>query len=113
MRCKPCERPGKVVETMRPGHLPPGSRVLVVACVNDRCRVYEERWLIQVDPNGSIPQHRRGPKVFDLPGRHSAMARRAREELELIDYMTRHPTMLEEEARQALGGYRRHRSTGR
>jgi hypothetical protein len=112
-RCTTCLFPGRVAQTMTPGHLPRGTRVLVVECPNDRCKFYLERWLVQINPNGTIPEYKRGPKQFDLPGQHSALAVRSREELELIDYMTRHPQMLEEEARQALGGYRRHRSTGR
>lgn len=112
-RCKPCGFPGKVVQTMKPPHLLPGAKVLVIACDNNRCRYYEERWLVQVNPDGTVPEHRKGPKAFDLPGRHSELARRSREELELIDYMTRRPTMTEEEARQALGGYKNHRATQR
>jgi len=112
-RCTTCLFPGKVVQTMRPPHLPRGAKVLVVACDNNRCKFHEERWLVQVNPDGTIPEYKKGPKTFDLPGPHTALAGAAREELELIDYMTRHPQMLEEEARQALGGYRRHRSTGR
>lgn len=65
-RCPKCEQPG------RPGSpqpsAKPGVRVVPVTCENERCRWYNTGWLVQLNPDGSVPdpsETPRGPKQFD------------------------------------------------
>jgi hypothetical protein len=77
-------------------------------CENDRCEYYEDRWLVQTNPDGSVPTPgTRGPKVFERPGQSTTLATAARGELEMIEYMSTHPGADERMARRALGGYER------
>jgi hypothetical protein len=48
----------------------PGVRVLTYKCKNDRCKWYDTGWLVQLNPDGSVPEPSevpRGPKQFDRP----------------------------------------------
>jgi hypothetical protein len=104
-RCPTCKEPGRHAGTQRPQGLPRGTTVKVMTCDNKRCVQVGENWLIQVNPDGTIPQlSRKGPKTFAMPGRHSILAQRARDELRLIEFMTLHPELSEQEAYRALGG---------
>lgn len=103
-RCPICEEPAKIVQTQRPQHLPRRTRVLVMECQNTRCATEGERFLVQINPDNTIPKPggRRGPKSFELPGSSTVAAQMARDELKLIDFMTTHPNLTEQEARRAL-----------
>jgi hypothetical protein len=104
-RCPTCQTPGKQVSTKRaPQGAPRGAKILVLECESSRCESEGERWVVQLNPDGTIPQPgRKGPKQFDLPGPQTGVAQRARDDLALIDFMTTHPTLTEREARRAMG----------
>ena len=76
----------------------------IFVCDNSRCSDEGERWAVQTNPDGSIPQPgRRGPKAFERPRESTMVMQAARDELRLIDYMSTHPNLTEREARRALG----------
>jgi hypothetical protein len=106
-RCPSCRNPGREASTQRPQDLPRGTKVHVFVCEEDRCERVGERWLVQTNPDGSIPQLRKGPKVFSRPRESSAVMVRAREELAITDWLSTHPGATEKDARRALGGYER------
>ena len=103
-RCHGCQVPGKQV-SKTPHPEMRGVSIYTFGCDNERCPEKDERWLVQVNPNGTIPQAgHRGPKAFSLPKSSTNVAQVARDELRLIDWMSTHPGRTEQEARRALGG---------
>ena len=88
-----CEQPGRLISTTRPKGSR-GPKIEVYACANDRCESFDERWSIQINPDGTIPPKGSGgvgPKQFDIDVHTTSQDRqRAR------DYMA----MLEEQAVQ-------------
>jgi hypothetical protein len=103
-RCPTCKEAGREVATRRPQDLPRGTKVHVFSCENDRCEQVGERWLVQTNPDGSIPTPgQKGPKTFSLPGKSSVLAQKARDELALLDYLSTHPGVTEREAKRAMG----------
>lgn len=107
-RCPGCQEPGKEQGSRRPQGTPRGTKVHVFVCENVRCPREGETWLVQTNPDGSIPQPgQRGPKAFERPDESSTLMIAAREELALLEYMSTHPGVSEAQARRALGGYER------
>jgi hypothetical protein len=103
-RCPGCSEAGKEVQVQRPRDLPRGTQVHVFSCENTRCERVDERWLVQTNPDGSIPQPgQKGPKAFERPRESTAVMQRARDELALLDFMSTHPDLTEREARRAMG----------
>ena len=102
-RCPKCKVPGREVTSRRPREAP-GVIIHIFQCENDRCEDEGDRWAVQTNPDGSIPQRgERGPKAFELPRESSTMMVAARQELKLIEFMTLHPELTEREARRILG----------
>lgn len=61
-RCPTCREPGREM-SIAPAKDHAG-KVHIFACENVRCRDVGERWLVQVRPDGTIPQADKGPKAF-------------------------------------------------
>jgi len=50
-------------------HPRPHAKVETYECENDLCINSHGRWIIQINPDGSIPVRQQGPKEFDLDSR--------------------------------------------
>jgi hypothetical protein len=97
-----CKQPGK---SAKESPLPQGGKIHTFECVNERCPRHGERWLVQTNPDGSIPQpHAGGPKTFPKLNHHSTAAIRARQEMAILDFESTHPGMTRLEIIRALGG---------
>jgi hypothetical protein len=58
MECPKCHNPGKLVSE-GPSKSPEaarGTKMRIMECVTVLCPWHEERWLIQLNPDGSIPE---------------------------------------------------------
>lgn len=67
-RCPKCNNVGKE-NGIKPG-AKPRTKVLVMLCENPLCRWHGTGWMIQINPDGSIPDpadNPRGPKQFIIP----------------------------------------------
>lgn len=73
-------------------------------CENSRCSRSGERWLVQLNPDGSIPQHTEGPKTFPKLDHYSMSAQRAREDLQILDLQSTHPELTRKQIIEMLGG---------
>lgn len=101
-RCPSCQEPGKQVARQPIGM---GGNVYTFSCENERCPNKDERWLVQVNPNGTIPQAgHRGPKAFERPRESTVVMQQARDELAIIDWLSTHPGKTAQDAIRALGG---------
>lgn len=62
-RCPRCEQPGEQVRSTRaPGRIGLlGARVLTIECRNERCKWFDSSWLVQINPDGSIPEPNTSP----------------------------------------------------
>jgi hypothetical protein len=58
-RCPKCETPGMVISKRMSLHSSPVARakptVYVIRCVNQLCAWFDTNWIVQVNPDGSIP----------------------------------------------------------
>lgn len=80
-RCPKCGIPGEDVGSI-PGNKF-GVKVHTIFCRNDRCRWFDTSWIVQVNPDGSIPERKPGPAEFPaLTGGQEAAARRVLEDVE-------------------------------
>lgn len=59
--CPICNIPGKLAGT---SPVAGGSKVLTFLCQNERCRWFDTGWIVQVKPDGTIPERKSGPKEF-------------------------------------------------
>jgi len=96
-----CQQPGKLV-SVRPQK--GGIKVHVFECVNDRCQRFEERWIVQTNPDGSIPQNAPGPKTFPKLDHYAQRSQNARDELRILEAQSLHPNLTRREIIQMLGG---------
>jgi hypothetical protein len=46
-------------------HPRPHAKVEIYQCQNELCISKSDRWIIQINPDGSIPERDKGPKEFD------------------------------------------------
>jgi hypothetical protein len=74
-KCAICQVEGTEVGTKTPA-LKLSAKIVTLECRNPRCRwgATNERWIVQINSDGSIPRLRRGEKVFP---RLSNMSREA------------------------------------
>jgi hypothetical protein len=88
-----CNEPGLEVGTQRPEGAPRGTVVHIIECQNERCQGHKDRWLVQTNPDGSVPTPgERGPKAFGgLPGNDTNIAQRARDQLRMYEVWSTHP----------------------
>lgn len=54
-RCPKCEKPG-VENGSRPAPERHMGRFQIFKCMNDRCLKYEGIWIVQIRPDGTIPE---------------------------------------------------------
>jgi len=55
-RCPKCKVPGQVTsKTPARGDARPGTTVHMVYCRNDQCQWFDTNWVVQVNPDGSVP----------------------------------------------------------
>lgn len=77
-RCPKCKEPGED-RIQRPVHgLPRGTMAHTIYCVKEGCEWYNTCWIIQVNPDGSIPQpknHRGEAKMYVGFENHDQQAR--------------------------------------
>jgi alpha-glucuronidase len=96
-----CKQPGKEVAKTE---LPQGGHVHTFECENLRCTRTGERWLVQTNPDGTIPQPHQGAKVFPKLNHFSQNAQRSRDYLRVLEYQSTHPELTVDEVIRALGG---------
>jgi hypothetical protein len=63
-RCPKCKQPGRLKSVENPIVSPEdrvrfdiqrGAKVETYVCINERCRWFETGWVVQLNPDGSIP----------------------------------------------------------
>lgn len=99
-RCPKCAAPGKV---MLVTSIPQG-KVHTFECANERCERTGERWIVQTNPDGSIPQRNQGPKTFPKINHFADSSQRARDHLRVIEYQSTHPGLTYQDVVRILGG---------
>jgi hypothetical protein len=77
--CPKCKQPGED-RTKFPagGNLPRGTMVHNVYCMNPRCEWYNTPWMVQTNPDGSVPaptDHTGKPKLYVGFEEHDQRAR--------------------------------------
>jgi|SRR5882762_5721136 len=100
-RCPKCKVAGKLADQRPQGS---GITVHTFECENSRCERSGERWIVQTNPDGSIPQHTQGPKTFPKLDHYAMSAQRARDELAILDIQSTHPNLTRQEIIRMLGG---------
>jgi hypothetical protein len=88
-----CQELGVEVGTNKPEGAPYGTLVHIIECKNERCKGYQERWLVQTRPDGTVPTPgERGPKAFGgLPADDTNVAQNARDQLKMYAVWSEHP----------------------
>lgn len=62
------------------------SKVYTYECHNERCKWFNQRWIVQVRSDGTIPDPSKGPKSFpDMSPDMLAAGRRIAEEAAIHD----------------------------
>jgi hypothetical protein len=100
-RCPFCQQPSKLVDAKK---LPQGGKLHTFQCDNERCTDNSGRRVVQTNPDGSLAQRTAGPKTFEALNHFSESAQRARQELQLLELESLHPTMTRQELIRMLGG---------
>lgn len=56
-RCPKCEQPGQETGriSVKDTSVLPGTKVATIRCDNSRCKWQGESWIVQVNPDGTIP----------------------------------------------------------
>lgn len=62
-RCPRCSMPGEETQVM-PHPERPRIKVHIVFCRNERCKWHNTSWVIQENPDGTIPVRKAGQKEF-------------------------------------------------
>lgn len=76
-RCYKCKQPGvqkSKIRQKRPQG-PGMCNVFIFECRNERCKNFEDTWLVQVNDDGSIPTRNKGPKEYPNSDRLTAMGK--------------------------------------
>ena len=95
--CPECKMTGNVrLKRVAPKQagLPRGTMVHSVYCENKLCSWYNTAWMIQVNPDGSVPaprDHRGEPKIYEGFQGHDEMARRIIERAEQENKLSLRP----------------------
>jgi len=64
-RCPKCDQPGELKGT---SVIERGARVETYHCMNEDCSWFNTGWAVQINRDGSIPEHNTSdPKQFALP----------------------------------------------
>ena len=87
-RCPKCQQPGEQqagYELVKEGRHR-GAKVHTFICQNEDCVWYKTGWVLQINPDGSIPVRKKGQKEHpEMNEFQKAMARRELEQLSLSD----------------------------
>lgn len=76
-RCPKCKKPGEVRKTEPAKNMPTGTKIQHVFCVTDRCKWFDTPWMVQVNPDGTIPpatDHKGKPKQYQGFEGHDELA---------------------------------------
>lgn len=85
--CPKCKLPGREVSTVPvptgpDSDIRPGTKAKVIECMNNECTWYRTTWVVQVNPDGTIPIPHRKEKQFHLS---STFLQRGRELVEATE----------------------------
>ncbi len=67
--CPRCSEPGRLSHEHK---FRSGKKVITFMCDNERCRWYSTGWLVQVNPDGTIPERVAGAKQFEKLDRNAS-----------------------------------------
>lgn len=84
-RCPKCQEPGELINKFRHerGWKRRGmSTMHTFICRNERCRWFNDTWVVQVNDDGTIPERPKGEKEFPAPDRMIRMGQQYKEFLE-------------------------------
>ena len=85
-RCPKCEVPGEDRrQSKAPQGATRGAMLHYIFCMNERCEWFDTCWIVQVNPDGSVPpkaNHTGQPKVYEGFEGHDKQARDIRAALE-------------------------------
>jgi hypothetical protein len=86
-RCPRCQLPGEVVSRMPTAK--PGTQVHTVYCRNEDCPWFNSMWIVQVNPDGSVPppntssQEKLFPKLMAPPDEEQRVLRALQRQLDV------------------------------
>ena len=76
--CPKCKVAGDVTASLpAPPTLPKGTVIKTIYCRNERCNWFDTPWMVQVNPDGSVPapkDHTKQPKLYQGFEGHTEMA---------------------------------------
>lgn len=80
--CPKCSQQGEL--TLQSAGPRVGSKALTYTCKNNLCLWFNTGWVVQVNPDGTIPERKAGPKQFEklTPGQETF----ARDVLHQVEY---------------------------
>jgi len=84
-RCPRCKEPGEDSGSVAAPNAPKGTKLHTIYCRNERCKWFNTPWLVQVNPDGSVPKpvdHKKRPKMYVGFEGHDQMANQIREAME-------------------------------
>lgn len=81
-RCPKCKNPGRHSSTTRVKSQGVWCKVETYTCERELCLGYGLGWVVQVMPDGTIPEFKRGPKQYELDVYALNKGRRMLEEVE-------------------------------
>jgi hypothetical protein len=93
-RCPKCTEPGEDMGGKPAPGLPPGTKVHLIYCRKEGCEWFNTCWLVQVNPDGSVPQpkdHRGEPKIYMGFEGHDQLARDLKAAVEADKMLQRRP----------------------
>jgi hypothetical protein len=76
-RCPKCEQPGEETKSLPVRGLPKGTTVKTIYCRNKFCKWCDTCWMVQVNPDGSVPpptDHTKSKKQYEGFEGHDQLA---------------------------------------
>jgi hypothetical protein len=83
--CPKCKEPGEETKSIQVPGLPKGTTVKTIYCRNERCRWFDTCWMVQVNPDGSVPppkDHTKEPKLYEGFEGHDQLANQLMQAIE-------------------------------
>jgi len=65
--CPKCKEAGEETSSVPAPEAPKGTTLKTIYCRNKRCRWFDTCWMVQVNPDGSVPEpvdHSKKPKSY-------------------------------------------------
>lgn len=87
-RCPKCDKPGKETRKFpapKSSTSVPGAMIVEFECVSTLCPWFETLWMVQINPDGSIPEpsnHRGRPKTYLKTKEDDRMAQQIRDAID-------------------------------